>query len=83
MRKGSPEELSELPNLVFNKNNLFHSSNKIERVMDLSEIPSPYLSHRLDEFLDGKLLPLLKLIGVVHLLAHFVQKDKVIGLSKT
>ena len=58
MRKGSPEELSELPNLVFNKNNLFHSSNKIERVMDLSEIPSPYLSHRLDEFLDGKLLPI-------------------------
>ena len=26
--------------------------------MDLSEIPSPYLSGRLDEFLDGKLLPI-------------------------
>ena len=40
------------------KNNFFHSSKKIERVMDLSQIPSPYLSHRLDEFLDGKLLPI-------------------------
>ena len=26
--------------------------------MDLSQIPSPYLSGRLDEFLDGKLLPI-------------------------
>ena len=26
--------------------------------MDLSQIPSPYLSNRLDEFLDGKLLPI-------------------------
>jgi radical SAM superfamily enzyme YgiQ (UPF0313 family) len=51
-------ELSNLPNLVFFKNNLFVSSKKIERIMDLSEIPSPYLSGRLDEFLDGKLLPI-------------------------
>jgi len=51
-------ELSNLPNLVFLKNNLFVSSKKIERIMDLSEIPSPYLSGRLDEFLDGKLLPI-------------------------
>ncbi len=52
------KELSNLPNLVFIKNGLFVSSKKIERIMDLSEIPSPYLSGRLDEFLDGKLLPI-------------------------
>ena len=52
LNKGSQEDLSLLPNLVYTKNNFFHSSKKIERVMDLSQIPSPYLSHRLDEFLD-------------------------------
>ena len=58
LNKGSQDDLSLLPNLVYTKNNFFHSSKKIERVMDLSQIPSPYLSHRLDEFLDGKLLPI-------------------------
>tara|TARA_A100001388_G_C28773194_1_gene505299 strand:+ start:1690 stop:3795 length:2106 start_codon:yes stop_codon:yes gene_type:complete len=58
INNGSQEQLMELPNLVFNKNNFFHSSKKIERIMDLSQIPSPYLSNRLDEFLDGKLLPI-------------------------
>ena len=58
MKKGSQSELSELPNLIFIKNNNFFVSKKIERIMDLSEIPSPYLSNRLDEFLDGKLLPI-------------------------
>ena len=47
----------ELPNLVFNKI-IFFILVKIERIMDLSQIPSPYLSNRLDEFLDGKLLPI-------------------------
>jgi len=50
--------LKDLPNLVFIKNNSFFSSKKIERMMDLSLIPSPYLSGRMDEFLDGKLLPI-------------------------
>ena len=58
INNGSQDQLMELPNLVFNKNNFFHSSKKIERIMDLSQIPSPYLSNRLDEFLDGKLLPI-------------------------
>tara|TARA_B100000965_G_scaffold142756_1_gene118907 strand:+ start:786 stop:2906 length:2121 start_codon:yes stop_codon:yes gene_type:complete len=52
------DDVIDLPNLVFLKDRLFHSSKKIERIMDLSEIPSPYLSNRLDEFLDGKLLPI-------------------------
>ena len=50
--------LTEFPNLVYKKDDIFVSSNKLERVMDLSQIPSPYLSGRLDEFLDGKLLPI-------------------------
>lgn len=32
----------------------------IERIRDLSEIPSPYLDGRLDEFFDGKLLPIIQ-----------------------
>ncbi len=51
-------ELTQYPNLVYKKNDIFVSSNKLERVMDLSQIPSPYLSGRLDKFLDGKLLPI-------------------------
>jgi len=57
-KKFNLEELSNLPNLVFLKNSHFCSSNKIERIMDLSAIPSPYLTGRLDKFLDGKLLPI-------------------------
>ncbi|MBT4488289.1 MAG: hypothetical protein HOH61_22795 [Rhodospirillaceae bacterium] len=32
----------------------------VDRLTDLTEIPSPYLSGRLDEFFDGKLLPILQ-----------------------
>ena len=32
----------------------------VDRIRDLSEIPSPYLSGRLDEFFDGKLLPIIQ-----------------------
>lgn len=32
----------------------------VERIRDLTEIPSPYLSGRLDEFFDGKLLPIIQ-----------------------
>jgi radical SAM superfamily enzyme YgiQ (UPF0313 family) len=35
-------------------------SSTIERIMDLTEIPSPYLSGHLDEFFDGVLLPILQ-----------------------
>lgn len=33
---------------------------KQERMVDLNQIPSPYQSGRLDEFFDGKLMPLLQ-----------------------
>ena len=52
--------LNEVPNLVYLKKNKFFSSEKIERIMDLSLIPSPYLSGRLDSFLDGKLMPVIQ-----------------------
>ena len=58
MKKAKVDDLRNLPNLVFQTKEYFYSSDKIERIMDLSEIPSPYLSKRLDEFLDGKLLPI-------------------------
>ena len=58
MKNGKIDDLRKLPNLVFRTEDYFYSNDKIERIMDLSEIPSPYLSNRLDEFLDGKLLPI-------------------------
>ena len=54
------EIIKEIPNVVFYKNNNFYSSNNNERILDLSQIPSPYLSGRLDKFLDGKLLPIIQ-----------------------
>jgi radical SAM superfamily enzyme YgiQ (UPF0313 family) len=33
---------------------------QIERLMDLTAVPSPYLTGRLDEFLDGRLLPVIQ-----------------------
>ena len=35
-------------------------SNTIERIRDLTQIPSPYATGRLDEFFDGVLLPILQ-----------------------
>ena len=35
-------------------------SQSIERIKDLSEIPSPYLERKLDEFFDGKLQPTIQ-----------------------
>lgn len=32
----------------------------IDRIMDLDEIPSPYVSGKMDEFFDGKVMPLLQ-----------------------
>ena len=60
INKSSIEIISELPNLVFINNGKFHRHKTIERVMNLAEIPSPYLSGRLDSFLDGKLLPIIQ-----------------------
>ena len=60
INKSSIELISDLPNLVFINNGKFYYHKKIERVMNLTEIPSPYLSGRLDGFLDGKLLPIIQ-----------------------
>ena len=60
VNKSSIEVISDIPNLVFIKNGKFYYHKKIERVMNLTEIPSPYLSGRLDSFLDGKLLPIIQ-----------------------
>ena len=37
-----------------------HLSSAVERIRDLTEIPSPYTTGRLDEFFDGKLLPIIQ-----------------------
>jgi len=37
----------------------FHSPEPAPRVRDLSSFPSPHLSGRMDEFFDGRLMPLL------------------------
>jgi len=60
MNKSNLEIVSNLPNLVFIKDGKFYPHKKIERIMDLTEIPSPYLSGKLDSFLDGKLLPIIQ-----------------------
>ena len=60
INKSGIEVLSSLPNLVFIKNGKFYSHKKIKRIMDLTEIPSPYLSGKLDSFMDGKLLPIIQ-----------------------
>ena len=35
-------------------------SSSVERIKDLTEIPSPYLEGKLDEFFDGKLQPTIQ-----------------------
>ncbi len=37
-----------------------HISTKVERITDLSDIPSPYTTGKLDEFFDGKLQPVIQ-----------------------
>jgi radical SAM superfamily enzyme YgiQ (UPF0313 family) len=52
---------SNLPNLSFiDGQGRMRDSCKVERVLDLTIIPSPYLSGRLDEFFDGRLLPVIQ-----------------------
>ena len=43
-----------------NKENIYHSPDTIERLRDLSVIPSPYSTGRMDEFFDGKLSPIIQ-----------------------
>ena len=54
------ESLDKVPNLVYLKKDEICTSEKVERIMDLTLIPSPYLSGRLDNFLDGKLMPVIQ-----------------------
>lgn len=41
-------------------NSEVHISETTERIVDLSEIPSPYLSGKMEEFFDGTLLPIVQ-----------------------
>ena len=50
----------EVPNLVVHRKGKLISSNKIERVFNLDDIRSPYLTGRLDPFLDGRLMPVIQ-----------------------
>ena len=54
-------ECDELPNVVrLDRDGRFIPAALVERVMDLTTIPSPYLSGSMDEFLDGRLLPVIQ-----------------------
>jgi len=51
----------EVPNLCYlDDAGAFVVSPKVERVMDLTSIPSPYVSGRMDPYLDGRLLPIIQ-----------------------
>ena len=52
---------NEQSNLIFiGEDKLFQASEKVERTLNLEELPSPYLSGLMDEFFDGKLLPIIQ-----------------------
>jgi radical SAM superfamily enzyme YgiQ (UPF0313 family) len=51
----------ELPSVHYIKpNNEVYISSYVERIKDLTEIPSPYLKGKLDKFFDGKLQPVIQ-----------------------
>ncbi len=53
--------LEPLPNLTYlKKDGTFFTSPKLDRVTDLSHIPSPYVTGELDAFFDGRLLPIVQ-----------------------
>ena len=53
-------ELTSVNYIDTNKN--IYTSEMEDRISDLSTIPSPYISGRLDEFFDGKLVPIVQTI---------------------
>lgn len=54
-------ETGFVPNLLsLDADGRLAASANAERVMDLTAVPSPYISGRLDEFLDGRLLPVVQ-----------------------
>ena len=66
------EDFLELPNLVFRDKNKVIISNKLERVMDLESIPSPYLSGRLNNFLNGMICCMLEYKLIIFSLKDFI-----------
>lgn len=38
----------------------FHAAETEERIWDMTQIPSPYLSGKMDEFFDGSMLPIIQ-----------------------
>ena len=56
-------EDANLSNIVFldRDNDMVVFPEHFERVVDLDYIPSPYLSGRLDKFLDGRLVPVIQI----------------------
>jgi radical SAM superfamily enzyme YgiQ (UPF0313 family) len=50
----------ELSNVLALRKGAITASNRLERVQNLNTIPSPYLSGRLDVFLDGRLMPVIQ-----------------------
>jgi radical SAM superfamily enzyme YgiQ (UPF0313 family) len=51
----------ELPNLSYIDHSGFCViASRSERLLQLEDVPSPYLSGRLDEFFDGRLLPVIQ-----------------------
>ena len=53
--------LNDLPNLAYiNGADRFVASRTVERTLNLEELPSPYVGGLLDEFFDGRLLPIIQ-----------------------
>ena len=51
----------EIPSVHYkSQNNEFYFGKTIDRLKDLSEIPSPYITKKLDRFFDGRLQPCLQ-----------------------
>jgi radical SAM superfamily enzyme YgiQ (UPF0313 family) len=53
-------DTADLPNLSFIRNGALFRSANTTRLVDLNTIPSPYLTGRLDSFLDGNLMPVIQ-----------------------
>ena len=52
---------TELPSVHYiSSDNQARISSTVERIKDLTEIPSPYLEGKMDEFFDGKLQPVIQ-----------------------
>jgi radical SAM superfamily enzyme YgiQ (UPF0313 family) len=51
----------QLPSVFsIDSGDIFHPAETVERLTDITQVPSPYLAGKLDEFFDGKLLPIIQ-----------------------